>query len=271
MNGISDMNSNKQGASEQAVPGQPRNGPGLIVLAGTRYQSGGTFLGVILGVMVGLAVALGVAIYVAKVPVPFLNKSSSRTNGQDAAEAERNKDWDPNGLLRGRNGSAPATSGTVAPEPKPQIIPTPSEAVPPAVAVPAPAEVKPPARSERTAERPTTRSSAAAPARQPSADPLGDLVASRAGVSTSTPASAAPDPFSYFVQAGAFRNPDEAEAQRARLSLMGVESRVTEREQAGRTVYRVRVGPFQNKDAADRVKDRLTGNGTDAALVRVQK
>ena len=79
------------------------------------------------------------------------------------------------------------------------------------------------------------------------------------------------DPFTYFVQAGAFRNDDDAQAQRARLSLMGVESRVTEREQAGRTVYRVRVGPFQNKDAADRVKERLDGNGFDSALVRVQK
>ncbi|MCB2070411.1 MAG: SPOR domain-containing protein, partial [Ottowia sp.] len=53
------------------------------------------------------------------------------------------------------------------------------------------------------------------------------------------------------------------------MSLIGVEARVTEREQAGRTVYRVRVGPFQNKDAADRVKERLAGNGLDAALVRV--
>lgn len=265
MNGISDMNSNMQ-----EILGQTASGPWGNARA--RHQTGGTFLGVILGVMVGLAVALGVAIYVAKVPVPFLNKNSSRTSGQDAAEAEKNKDWDPNGLLRGRNGSAPATSGMVAPEPKPQVIsPAPAEAVPPAVAVPAPAEVKPPSRSERTAERPATRASATAPTRQPSADPLGDLVASRAGNSAPAAASATPDPFAYFVQAGAFRNPDEAEAQRARLSLMGVESRVTEREQAGRTVYRVRVGPFQNKDAADRVKDRLSGNGMDAALVRVQK
>ncbi len=242
--------------------------------AGGRYQFGGTFLGVILGVMVGLAVALGVAIYVAKVPVPFLNKNSSRTTGQDAAEAEKNKDWDPNGLLRGRTGSAPATSGTVAPEPAPKVIPAPAEVAAPAVAVPAPAEVKAPTKVERptsAASAPTTRPPAAAAARSPSADPLGDLVASRSGSSSAPAAPAAPDPFAYFVQAGAFRNPGEAEAQRARLTLMGVESRVTEREQAGRTVYRVRVGPFQNKDAADRVKDRLSGDGMDVALVRVQK
>ena len=96
---------------------------------------------------------------------------------------------------------------------------------------------------------------------------LGELAAARAGTATAPAA----DPFTYFVQAGAFRTQEDADGQRARLSLMGVEARVTEREQAGRTVYRVRVGPFQNKDAADRVKDRLDGNGFDSALVRVQR
>jgi len=75
----------------------------------------------------------------------------------------------------------------------------------------------------------------------------------------------------YFVQAGAFRTTDDADAQRAKLSLMGIEARVTEREQAGRTVYRVRAGPFNKKEDADRLKDRLDGNGLESALVRVQR
>jgi cell division protein FtsN len=75
----------------------------------------------------------------------------------------------------------------------------------------------------------------------------------------------------YFVQAGAFRTPDDAEAQRAKLSLMGVEARITEREQAGRTVYRVRAGPFNKKEDADRLKERLDGGGLESALVRVQR
>jgi len=204
-------------------------------------QHGGTFLGIILGVMVGLAVALGVAIYVAKVPIPFVNKNSSRTSDQDAAEAEKNKGWDPNSPLRSHGVPQPATvGGATTPAP-----------VPP-VPVPAPAEVP--------------RASASTPARPPSTDPLGDFVAARTGA---PPASA--DPFIYFVQAGAFRAPEDAEAQRARLSLLGVQASVSEREQAGRTIYRVRVGPFQNKDAADRVKERLDGERYEAALVRVQK
>ena len=157
--------------------------------------------------------------------------------------------------------------------------------------VPPPAEVTPPSRTaaasaaraaskpEATAAtkppaetKPAETTARTPPSKPTSSDPLGDLAAARAGTSTTvTPGAATADPFTYFVQAGAFRTSDDADAQRARLSLMGVEARVTEREQAGRTVYRVRVGPFQNKDAADRVKGRLDGNGFDSALVRVQR
>ncbi len=52
---------------------------------------------------------------------------------------------------------------------------------------------------------------------------------------------------------------------------MGVEARVTEREQAGRTVYRVRAGPFNKKDDADRLKERLDSGGLESNLVRVQR
>ncbi|MEZ5607579.1 MAG: SPOR domain-containing protein [Burkholderiaceae bacterium] len=230
-------------------------------------QYGGTFLGLILGAVVGLAVALGVAIYVAKVPVPFANKGAARTSSQDAAEASKNRDWDPNAALRNRDDSAPAapaagatTGGAVAPAPSAMPIPAPAVVGGP-VARTAPPEARASA-AERTPPKPGT-----ATRLPPSADPLGDLAAARSG--TGTGASA--DPFTYFVQAGAFRAQGDAEAQRARLSLMGVEARVSEREQAGRTVYRVRVGPFQNRDAADRVKARLDDNGLEAALVRVQR
>jgi cell division protein FtsN len=96
-----------------------------------------------------------------------------------------------------------------------------------------------------------------------STDPLGDLAASRA--------TAAADPFYYFVQAGAFRTPEDAEAQRAKLSLMGVDAKVTEREQSGRQVDRVRVGPFDRKEEADRQKEKLESSGVETALVRVQR
>jgi cell division protein FtsN len=46
---------------------------------------------------------------------------------------------------------------------------------------------------------------------------------------------------------------------------------VTEREQAGRTVYRVRLGPYEKKEDADAARTKLESGGVDAALVRVQK
>ena len=52
-----------------------------------KQERGGTFIGFIVGVVVGLGAALAVAVYVTKVPVPFTNKSQSRSSEQAAARA----------------------------------------------------------------------------------------------------------------------------------------------------------------------------------------
>nr|MDQ2736046.1 hypothetical protein [Pseudomonadota bacterium] len=59
-------------------------------------QRGGFIIGLVVGLLIGLAIALGVALYVTKAPNPFVNKVQPRPAGQDAAEAERNRNWDPN-------------------------------------------------------------------------------------------------------------------------------------------------------------------------------
>lgn len=211
-------------------------------------QSGNTLVGVIIGIVLGLAAALAVAVYVTKVPVPFLNKGPSRSAEQDAAESRKNQNWDPNAPLYGKN---PAK----ALPPAPGVTPTP----------PAAKASEPAAGKEKEAAKDNKASAAPAVAGRPApADPLGELAAARTGGGGS-------DPFLYFVQAGAFRTQEDAEAQRAKLSLMGIEAKVTEREQAGRQVYRVRVGPFTNKDEADRNKEKLDAGGFDTALVRVQR
>jgi cell division protein FtsN len=210
-------------------------------------QSGNVFVGIIIGVVLGLAAALAVAVYVTKVPVPFLNKGPSRSAEQDAAESRKNQNWDPNAPLYGKN---------------------PAKALPPApgIAVPPPAaKASEPGAATKEAEKPRDKGpdAPAVLGRPAPADPLGDLAAARTGGGN--------DPFLYFVQAGAFRTPEDAEAQRAKLSLMGIEAKVTEREQSGRQVYRVRVGPFNSKDDADRQKEKLDAGGFDTALVRVQR
>jgi cell division protein FtsN len=202
-------------------------------------QRGNVIVGIIIGVVLGLAAALAVAVYVTKVPVPFLNKGQSRSPDQDAAESRRNKDWDPNAPLYGKNPARPATPG---------VNPDSVQPAPPVATIPAPA---------------TTPDKAPPAVTGKSTDPLGEFASAKAAASS--------DPFIYFVQAGAFRTPEDAEAQRAKLSLMGVDAKVSEREQAGRSVFRVRIGPFEKKDEADRQKEKLEGGGFETALVRVQR
>ena len=203
-------------------------------------QRGGFALGLIVGLLVGLALALGVALYVTKVPVPFVNKVPQRSAEQDAAETERNKTWDPNALLANKPSSKPA--------------------VPAAASQPAgPAAV--------TAPRPTP-ATATAPA-APTKAAVASAPSDGAAVAKSTKPGA--DAFTYFVQVGAYARPEDAEQQRARVGLMGLSAKITEREQSGRTVYRVRLGPFERKEAADAAQERLAGNGVEAALVRVER
>lgn len=233
-------------------------------------EFGGTILGIVLGILFGLAVAVAVALYVGKVPVPFTSHNQPRSAEQDAAELERNRNWDPNAPLSGGGtggaGRPPAAAGDVGGVRPPA---QPTEPVAP-VAPPAPVLV-PEAPAVTPAEPPKSAASkpqTTPPSKPSSSDPVGDLLRERAGRAASSDSA---DPFTYYVQAGAFRAAADAEAQRARLSLLGIQSRVTEREQAGRTVYRVRIGPFDQKDAADRAKAQLDSNSVDAALVRVQR
>jgi cell division protein FtsN len=206
-------------------------------------QRGGFVMGLVAGLLIGLALALGVALYITKAPVPFIDKVPQRTAEQDSAETERNRTWDPNAPLAGK--AAPrvgaAASGAVAPS-----------ASAPAEALRAPAAAAP--------------ASAAKPA---SRDPAAILAGGAAP--PARPGAPAADPFVYFVQAGAYTRTDEAEQQRARLALVGQSAKVVEREQAGRTVYRVRLGPFPTRDEADALQVKLQEQKFETQIVRVER
>ena len=85
------------------------------------------------------------------------------------------------------------------------------------------------------------------------------------------PSSASGGGFTYYLQAGAFRERQDAEATKARLALMGVAATIAERKSELGTLYRVRVGPFDEVDGMNRARVRLSDNGVDAAVVRVPK
>ncbi len=206
-----------------------------------KQQSGGTLLGLVLGFTAGLAVALAVAVFISKVPVPFLIKDPAQLPLSEAAEAKKNQDWNPNASLAGKNPARAAAAAV-------------GEASSPAGAASA-------GSASSALVRPALATASAA---RPGVDPIAQIAKAK---SSATPA----DPFIYFVQAGAFRTAEDADAQKAKLSLLGVETRVSEREQAGRAVFRVRSGPYEQRDDADKVRERLEGASVEAVLVRVQR
>ena len=221
-------------------------------------QRGGFAMGLVAGLLIGLALALGVALYITKAPIPFVNKVPQRTAEQDIAEAERNRSWDPNAPLGGK---AAARAGAAAPGAVASVtvVPAAPEAAA-AAAPPAPVATKPPAMA--AAPTPATK----APAKDPAA-----ILAGGAGPTAASPSTPPADPFVYFVQAGAYARSEDAEQQRARLGLIGQAARITEREQAGRTVYRVRLGPFPTREEADGLQGRLQEQSIEAQIVRVEK
>jgi len=116
--------------------------------------------------------------------------------------------------------------------------------------------------------KPVKPGEAAAPPQVPaptpaaSEDPLGDLAAGKAQQA---------EAFYYFVQVGAFRSTDEAESQRAKLSLGGFDPAISQREQEGKIIYRVRVGPYDSKSQAEQIQTQLKSNKFESALIRVQR
>lgn len=227
-------------------------------------QRGGFILGMIVGLLIGLALALGVAIYITKVPLPFIDKVPQRTPEQDAAEAEHNKNWDPNSPLYGKNPArphaVPSEAASAASEAAHSEAPV---TVAPQASAPAPAPAASPAKAASAAAAKASKpaSATASSSRNPAAILSGEPVST----------SPAADALSYQVQAGAYGSQAEAEQQRAKLAMMGLEPRIQEREVNGRTMYRVRIGSFAQREQAEEVRAKLQAAGVESALVRIQK
>ena len=183
------------------------------------------------------------ALYITKAPVPFINKVPQRTAEQDTAEAERNRNWDPNGPLGGKGVPRPAAAaaGTVA------------------EAASAPAARAAGGASRCRAGQGAGQGPGGRPGRQQR----------RCG------RGAGPPPPSMHSSTSCRPGPTRAaktpSSSAPRLALMGQSARITEREQVGRTVYRVRLGPFPTREEADTLLGQLQEQRVDAQIVRVER
>ncbi len=242
-----------------------------------RWQRGGTVTGVIVGLIVGLTVAVWVAMTILKTPLPFVDKISKQT--QPAGELGDPNKTMPGGARERREriddeeSAAPEKSTIV----EPVAPPPPAKSAKAAKAeaaktdtaktetAPAPAnQATSPAteksRPEKSAAASSTQSSASSPtAPAPSAS-------APSVPATSVAPAPQPEGFTYYLQAGAFREMNDADATKAKLALMGVAATIAERKSELGTLYRVRVGPFSDIEAMNRARVRLSDNGVDAVL-----
>jgi cell division protein FtsN len=76
----------------------------------------------------------------------------------------------------------------------------------------------------------------------------------------------------YFIQAGSFQNPADADNQKARLAILGFESSVEPANLPDKgTWYRVRMGPYSKLDEINKVRQALATSGIDASLVKIKE
>jgi len=75
----------------------------------------------------------------------------------------------------------------------------------------------------------------------------------------------------YFIQAGSFQNPADADNQKARLAILGFESSVEPANLPDKgTWYRVRMGPYAKLDEINKVRQTLAQSGIEASLIKIK-
>ncbi|MDO9140789.1 MAG: SPOR domain-containing protein [Methylobacter sp.] len=74
---------------------------------------------------------------------------------------------------------------------------------------------------------------------------------------------------SYIMQAGSFKEFKDADSLRAKLALMGIESKV-EKAKVGNVVWnRVKMGPYTQMASVSTIRSRLRENGIDVLVIEV--
>lgn len=82
-----------------------------------------------------------------------------------------------------------------------------------------------------------------------------------------TPASTATTkPVEYILQAGSFKNADDADRLRAELILHNLNARVDKTDIGGQTWHRVIVGPFATRDLASRARGTLASMDMESIM-----
>ena len=210
-----------------------------------KKSGGGMLVGLFLGLVIGVLIAAGVVWYIFKTPPPFSNKAqpSPGTVAPVAANgvplALPGKPGDPIPAQRVNDGSA----GDADSSGKPRfdfykILPGNSDAVN--------------GQPEGDPKQVDTKS--------PEQKPADEV---KANAETETLLKDA-----LFLQTGSFQNPGDADNQKAKLAMLGIEANVQQVMVQEKVWYRVRLGPYRKMDEINRMRSELAGQGLQANVVK---
>jgi cell division protein FtsN len=93
-----------------------------------------------------------------------------------------------------------------------------------------------------------------------------DAVEPATDISKPPAASSAPEP--YLLQAGAFRQRDDAERRRAELVLLGLTPKLEEISNSNGRWFRVYVGPFDSHESMNKARGLMAGQNIDTVLLK---
>jgi cell division protein FtsN len=75
----------------------------------------------------------------------------------------------------------------------------------------------------------------------------------------------------YVMQAGSFRDAEEANRHKAKLAKLGIESWV-EKAKVGNVIwYRIKIGPYDNPSSVATIKELLQKNGVGVVVTEQGK
>jgi cell division septation protein DedD len=101
---------------------------------------------------------------------------------------------------------------------------------------------------------------------QESVDEVQDQVEPAADVRKPPTATELPEP--YLLQAGSFRQPDDAERRRAQLLLLGLEPVIEEITSSNGIWFRVYLGPFESRELMVRARGLTTNQNIETLLLK---
>ena len=238
-----------------------RSNRSASISSNSNKKNGGSSLitGLLLGLFVGIAIAVVVALFLNRSGNPF---KMDKTTPPDAI------------------GSAPETA-VVPPE---VLHPGNGKELPNAVTPAAAASVvaSKPAAANASEERfdfykvlPELNDKPVAETKPVDTKPV---VAKASAVKASVVKASAPKPVNSpepkamtpaWLQVGAFKEEGDADNLKAKLALLGVESKILTSDIPEKGIWhRVRVGPFNSAADIDKIRSQLKTNGIDSAVVK---